>query len=315
MSRSKTEPARLIAYALGGLGALAFGVLMVYLFEPRWFSRYIHFDGRIKIMRPLADGRLFVVEHVETGGGEDGPTTVGDRWRVVDVAGGKTVVGPFFVDHVHWAALHGDRLVAMHTRDLAIRGLDNQLLATLDSFSGVGALRHDASSVVAGEDGSVTAMADDGRFYKLDVVKLTATPVPKQANPARGDGLRTASIGGLELQGSPRAQVKGRGPDYLDAAWLEDPAAGAPFSAGGAHVMMHHQRVYGAKGGRGPMLSLVDAEGAERWRWVSPLERITGVIQRGDRLIVGVDKGEDSRGALVIAIRLGDGTEAWRLAL
>lgn len=304
-------------WGLFGLGGLLFATLIFYLANPRFFGEhFVHFGGRVKQLEPLDGGRVLVIEDVQTGGGEDGPISVGDRWRIVDAATGKVVAGPHYVDAVHWASMSGDRFVAMGRHNLEIRGLDNTLLGTLDSFPNGASLRRGPNDVSLGLDGRVTAMSEDGRFYALDPHTLQSTPVAQRERAsARASQLGSTSVKGLSFEGRPRAQINRQGPDYLEPSWLKDSATDGPIPAAGGLVVLHYQRMADSKAGRGPMFSAINAQGVEAWKYVLPFEHLHGVAVFGNLLVVAVDEHRDVGPGWLRAVDLTDGHETWKLAL
>jgi len=313
----KKKPRKLIGWSLGSLGAILLAGLLFYVFNPRWFGeRYIHFDGAVSSLRPLGSDHLLVVEDVQTGGGEDGPMRVGYRWRIVESTAGKALFGPHYVDLASWVTVQGDRLVSMHARDLEVRSLDNALLGAMASFRSVPNLRRDWNEVSVGEDGEITAMSDDGRFYRLDVKTFEATLVPARPQRAHAWSLQqTSAVSGLSLVGMPRARVNGRGRDYLEPQWVIDPSSRKPIEAGRGHLLLHGLRMQNSPNGRGPILSAVDASGDEAWQDVLPFGELYGVVVVGDLLLLALNERPEIGPALLRAIDRASGKERWRLAL
>lgn len=305
----------MVKWVLGGLGAVLFGLFMVYVTYPRAYADLgVHFDGELRRMIPVGEQQLLVVEHVEAGGGEDGPTSVGDRWRIVDVTTGTPVVGPHLVDQTWWLEVdHGLVLVGTMYKGFEVRGLDNAVRARLASFATPTRLRDE---VTVGTDGQLSAMSDDGRYFRLDPVTLKAEPLAAAPQPRSAlDPKPRAYLDGFPFVGSPRASVNGKGPDYLEPEWLGDPQTHAPIRAAGGHVALHYQRVMNAPGGRGPMLSAIAPDGTETWKYPLPFDHFFGVAVFGDRLIVGVNEHAEGGPAWLRAISLSDGKELWRAPL
>ncbi|GEM_PF-2866214 len=301
------------------VGALLLGLILFYLWNPRFFGeRFIHFDGSVKTLEPVGDGQLLVIEHVQTGGGEDGPITVGDRWRIVEAATGKPVAGPHYVDPIYWAAMSGgDRFVTTVRNNLEVRGLDNKLLATLETFPNGERLRRASNELTMGPDGRVTALSDDGRFYVLDPHTLQSTLVDGRARgpSANAARLSSASVKGLNFDGSPRARINKQGPDFLEPSWVEDAATDSAIPAAGGYVMLHYQRMGDSKEGRGPMLSAVNASGVEAWKYLVPFEHLRSVAVVGNLLVISLDEREDLGPAWLRALDLADGHEVWKTKL
>jgi hypothetical protein len=303
-------------WVLAGIGTVLFGVFIFYLYNPRWFGeRFVHFDGAIKHLTPLGPDRVLVIEHVQTGGGEDGPTTVGDRWRIVEVATGKNLVGPHFIDPIRWAAVQDDQLLMMAHRDLQVRGFDNRLVANLAAFKGATNLRPDPNSVTLGDDGRITAMSDDGRLYLLDVKTLNATPVAERGRSGGSRSLSSANVRGQDFKGRPRAQLNGKGPDYLEPEWVADPQTGRPIQAADGLLMLHYQRMHDSPAGRGPILSAVNADGVEIWRYVVPFEHLFMVAVMGNQLVLGLNERSELGPGWLRVIDLTTGQERWRMSL
>jgi hypothetical protein len=307
-----------VGWVMGGIGVVFFAVFIFYSVNPRWFGeRFIHFAGSIKGMRALDDSRLLVVETVEAGGGEDGPTTVGDRWRIVEVKTGKILAGPYYIDSASWSVIRGERLISQSGHGLYVRDFKNQLVADLGAWKGVANLDHEKNDLQYGVNGAVTAMSDDGRFFSLDLDTLKATRVDTRAQEAKGfDDHERTYPKGLDLKGSPRAQVNGSGPDYLEASWIQDPATQTAIKAGGGYLMLHQLRLDDAKFGPGRLISSVNAEGTEIWRYTLPFPHFFNVAVFGDLLVIGVDERGDNRGpGWLRVLELATGKELWKLTL
>ncbi len=302
-------------WVFGGIVALLLAGMVFYLTNLRLFDRFIHFDGAIQSIRPLGSNRVLVIENVETGGGEDGPSEVGDRWRILDVVAGKTLVGPHLVDRIRWAVVQGDQLVMMGLHDLEVHDFDNRLVANLASFKGVRNLRHEANDVALGIDGGVTALDEDGRLYALDFTRLQVTAVKERGPSDTLPQLATGGVDGVELRGRPRAQINGSGPEFLEPQWLMNPQTRAPIHAAGGLVLLHYQRMSGSKEGRGPMLSAVTAQGVETWRYTVPFPNLVSVLVLGDLLVLGIDERPQMGPSWIRVLSLSTGQETLRIPL
>ena len=127
--------------------------------------------------------------------------------------------------------------------------------------------------------------------------------------------LNDTSVRGLEFRGQPRAQINGKGPDYLEPKWVEDPVTRGPIRAGDGHLMIHYLRMHDSKEGRGPLLSAVNAEGAEIWRYVLPFPNLHSVVVHGDQLVLGLNEKTEYGPGWLWVLDLKTGQEVWKMSL